>query len=219
MEGFSESTANALKSSNVTFIEIGMHEELFLTADAHHAHDDHDHHHGDFDPHIWFDPLRMVDMAEIITEQLIELSPRHEELYQNNFALLEEQLLQLDQEFSDRLQMKTNKDIVVSHAAYGYWEERYGIRQIAIRGLSSSSEPSQKALIEIVESANKHNIGYVLFEQNTSDNIAKIIQEHIHADILYIHNLEVLTDQDITNDEDYFSIMRKNLETLDQATY
>lgn len=214
MEGFSESTSAALQSTDVTFIEIGLHESLFLqTHDDHHGHD-----HGDFDPHIWFDPLRMQAMAEIIAEQLIDRSPEYASLYQANLNHLIDDLQALDEAFTDVLDSKENKEIVVTHAAYGYWEDRYGIKQIPISGLNASSEPSQKTLVNIVKTAQAHNIQHVLFEQNTSNHVAKVIQQYIGADVLYIHNLEVLTDQDIANGEDYFSLMKQNLETLDQAT-
>nr|WP_307479900.1 zinc ABC transporter substrate-binding protein [Cytobacillus purgationiresistens] len=39
--------------------------------------------------------------------------------------------------------------MIVPHAAFGYWEERYGVKQIAISGLSSEEEPSQKELIRL----------------------------------------------------------------------
>lgn len=213
MEGFSDSTAKALQSTDVRFIEIGAYDALFLE-----NRDEHEHGHGDFDPHIWFDPLRMEAMAEIITEQLINQSPEHETLYEKNLATLADELHEVDQAFTDILNQKTNKEIVVTHAAYGYWEDRYGIKQIPISGLTASHEPAQKELVEIVKTAQAHDIEYVLFEQNTSHRVAEIIQKHMNADVLYIHNLEVLTEQDIEKGEDYFSLMRKNLQVLDEAT-
>lgn len=218
MEGFSESTANALQDMDVRFIEIGHYESLFLDAHDDHEDDHGHHHHGDLDPHIWFDPKRMQKMADIITEQLIQQAPEHEQLYRDNLTALNEQLQALDKAYSDVLATKEHKDIVVTHAAYGYWEDRYGINQIPISGLSASDEPSQKSLVQIVETAKAQDIEYILFEQNASHRVAAIIQNYINADVLYLHNLEVLTEKDIEQGEDYFSLMKKNLKTLDQAT-
>lgn len=39
-----------------------------------------------------------------------------------------------------------NKTFIVSHSAYGYWEEAYGLEQIGISGLSPTDEPSQNKL-------------------------------------------------------------------------
>ncbi|MBU8564849.1 zinc ABC transporter substrate-binding protein [Virgibacillus pantothenticus] len=180
------------------------------------AHDGHSH--GDHDPHIWLDPMRMIELSEIVKDQLIELNPDEKDLYQANFNKLKEQLQSLDHDFQTVLEAKTNKHILVSHAAYGYWEERYGLEQIAINGLSTNNEPSQKELTEIIDQAEKYNLNYIIFEQNTSNRVSKVIQEHIQAKTATIHNLSVLTEKDLENNEDYLSIMKKNLETLDQVT-
>ncbi len=40
--------------------------------------------HTDHDPHIWVDPLRMIDLAEIIKDELTALNPDSADLYQDN---------------------------------------------------------------------------------------------------------------------------------------
>ena len=65
--------------------------------------------------------------------------------------------------------------------------------------------------------ANEKQIKYILFEQNVTPKVAEIIQKEINAEPLYLHNLESLTEKDRQNGEDYFSLMRKNIEALDKA--
>lgn len=216
MEGFAESAAGALKSEDVALIELGKHEELFHTDKD--AHIDDGHHHGDHNPHIWLDPIRMIDMAGIIKGKLVALNPDDKELYIENFNALKKDLLALDKRFRETLQLKDQKEILVSHAAYGYWEERYGIKQLAISGLTSGDEPSQKELTHIIDKAKEDDLNYVIFEQNGSDRVSKIIQEQIGAKALKIHNLSVLTEKDIENNKDYLSLMSHNLEVLEKAT-
>lgn len=218
MEGFAESAADALESQDTKLIELGQHEELFHTEGLHqHEHDD-GHDHGDRDPHIWIDPLRMIEMSQLIKDELIELNPDDEGLYNDNFQALKADLLSLDEKYTKTLDAKTNKQILVSHAAFGYWEERYDIEQLSINGLSSSSEPSQKELTKIIDQAKKYNLKYIIFEQNSSNRVSEIIQTQIGAKALIIHNLAVLTEDDISNKEDYISLMNYNLDILDKAT-
>lgn len=223
MEGFAETAADALKSQEVALIELGANEALFHDAkdgdeEHNHHHQGEDGHHHDHNPHIWLDPLRMIDMAGIIKGKLIELNPDNTEQYNRNFKGLKDDLLELDKKYRDTLNAKENKKVVVSHAAYGYWEERYGLEQIAIRGLSSNDEPSQKELIAIIDQAKDYNLDYILFEQNSSDHVSEIIQEQIGAKSLELHNLAVLTESDLKNGDDYVSLMKENLNVLDQAT-
>ncbi|MEI3611278.1 metal ABC transporter solute-binding protein, Zn/Mn family [Pseudogracilibacillus sp. SO30301A] len=174
--------------------------------------------HEDHDPHIWTDPLRVIKVAEIIKEELIELNPNEEALYNENFDALKSKLTELDERYKNLLDTKENKHIIVSHAAFGYWEERYGIEQIPISGLSSSEEPSQKALTEVIKAAEEYNLDYVLYEQNSKNRLSEIIQDQIGAEAVMIHNLEVRTEEDIENEKDYIELMDDNLKVLDKTT-
>lgn len=217
LEAFASTAAEALKNQDVELLEIGKHEELFLhnEDEHHHEHDGHDH--GDLDPHIWLDPLRMIDIASIIKDELTNIHPEEEALYEENFNNLKAELTTLDGEFKQLIESKANKKILVTHAAFGYWEERYNIEQIAIHGLSTENEPSQKELISIIDTAKEHGLSHIIFEQNVTTRISEVIKEEIDAEPLTIHNLSVRTDEDISEERDYLSIMRDNLKVLDQA--
>ncbi|MFP7169799.1 zinc ABC transporter substrate-binding protein [Terribacillus sp. FSL K6-0262] len=181
------------------------------------AEEAHHHDHGSIDPHYWLDPERAKQMAENMKNTLVELDPDNETTYEDNYKAVAEELDELDQKFQQAVEGKENKKIIVSHAAYGYWEDRYGIEQIAITGLSPTNEPSQQELEEIIHTAEDNKLNYVLFEQNISPKVATIVQDEIGADVLRIHNLETITEDEIDAGEDYFSLMNKNIETLEQA--
>lgn len=59
---------------------------------------------------------------------------------------------------------------------------------------------------------------YVLYEQNSTNNISEVIQSEIEAEAEMIHNMEVRTEKDINDGDDYISLMRKNLEVLEKVT-
>ncbi|MGD6844404.1 metal ABC transporter solute-binding protein, Zn/Mn family [Bacillus infantis] len=181
-----------------------------------HSHED-GHHHGDHDPHVWLDPSKAITLAENIKNSMAELKPEAKEQFEDNFNVLKEQLTSLDAEFKQTIAESNTKYILVSHAAYGYWQERYGLEQIAIAGLSPTQEPSQQQLARIIEESREHELNYILFEQNVESRVAKVIQDEIGAESLTLHNLEAVTEEDVKNKEDYFSIMERNLETLETA--
>ncbi|MEY8560690.1 zinc ABC transporter substrate-binding protein [Jeotgalicoccus halotolerans] len=173
--------------------------------------------HDSFDPHIWIDPLKMIETAEILKDELIKLNEDEETLYQENYEKLVKELTALDEEFSDVLSSKKNAKIIVPHAAFGYWQ-RYGVKQIPVSGYSMSDEPSQQQLSELLKTAEDNDLKYVLFEQNSPGRISEVIQEEIGAEAEYIHNMEVRTEADIENQEDYISLMKRNLGVLDKVT-
>lgn len=221
LEAFASTAAEALKDQDVKLIEIGEHEDLFLHNNDEHGHeeddDHHGHDHGDIDPHIWLDPLRMIDIANIIKDELVKTHPEEIELYNENLANLEAELTKLDNAFQQLTESKTNKKLLVTHAAFGYWEDRYNIEQIAIHGLSTENEPSQKELISIIDTANEHGLKHIIFEQNVTTRVSEVIKEEIRAEPLTIHNLSVRTDEDISEQRDYLSIMMDNLDVLNKA--
>ncbi|MYL50937.1 adhesin [Halobacillus litoralis] len=184
-------------------------------ANAEDSHEGHDH--GEMDPHVWLDPVRAAQMAEGIKSQLIKMNPEQKDLYEENYKELQAQLMDLDQEFHDRVESKSKSKVIVSHAAYGYWEEAYGIEQIAVSGLSPTNEPSQKDLENIVQVAESNNLEYVVFEQNITPKVSEVIQNEIGAEALRFHNLSVLTEDNVDNDENYFTLMEQNLDVLTKA--
>jgi zinc transport system substrate-binding protein len=240
-ESFTEKVKESLNSEDVAFINAGEgidylegHEEEAAHDETEHAgeeaahdetehaddeaaHDESAHDHGDQDPHVWIDPVHSITLAENIKDALIELNPEGKQTFEDNFQTLKTQLEDLDQSFNEVISSAEKKEILVSHAAYGYWENRYGIEQISVLGLSPTEEPSQKELQTIIETAKEHEINYIIFETNVTSNVTDIVQAEIGAEALTLSNLESITEEDAKNNEDYFSIMERNLETLKTA--
>ncbi|WP_431800559.1 metal ABC transporter solute-binding protein, Zn/Mn family [Halobacillus andaensis] len=243
LETYAEKISNSIESEDVEIVEAASGIDLSPGSHGHSEEEDHEedehsdheheneehseeeeahqegdgHNHGEEDPHIWLDPVRSVQISENIKNKLIELQPKSEEQFEENFNELKTELEALDQDFHEQVEEQEKKEIIVSHSAYGYWEEAYGIEQIAVSGLSPSNEPSQKDLERIVATAEEHEINHVLFEQNITPKVSEVVQNEIGAEALRVHNLSVLTEEDIENGEDYFSLMEQNLEVLNKA--
>lgn len=177
----------------------------------------HDHSHGDIDPHVWLDPLYSKELAESIKDALVEQMPEQKEQFEQNYEELVQELDKLHNDFEQSVQNAKHKEFIVSHAAYGYWEERYGLDQISVSGLNSSSEPTQKELQKIIAEAKEHDLKYVFFEQNVSSRLTEILQKEIGAEPLMLHNLSVLTEENITENQTYFTLMEDNLASLKKA--
>ena len=223
-EAFGDKLNQTLKDGHVKIVKaaegikpLEAHEESEHSSKEEHAHEQEGHSHGDVDPHVWLDPIRAITIAENIKNALVEVLPDKRSVFENNFAQLKTELEQLDQTFQTTIQHSKTDVILVSHAAYGYWEDRYQLKQIPITGLSPTDEPSQKQLVGIIEKAKKYHLKYILFEQNVSPKVAKVIQQEIGAQTLTLHNLESVTKEEMRNNEDYFSLMKRNLETLKKA--
>ncbi|MCP2035294.1 zinc transport system substrate-binding protein [Planomicrobium sp. HSC-17F08] len=229
LEGFIDSAKKTLSDENVQFIAAAdaiTDEELEAASHGEHAGEDehaheeegHEgHNHGSTDPHVWMSPVLSQTLAESIKDSLIEADPDGSGMYESNYAELIVELETLDRSFSELAERVENDTFFVSHSAFGYIAEPYGFEQVAIAGLNSQDEPSQKELTQIVDQAKEKNINYIIFEQNVSSNLTEVIQKEVGAEALQMHNLGVLTQEDIDNEETYFILMEKNLQTLEKA--
>lgn len=235
LEGFVENAKKTLADEEVNMIatvdaisdeqlEEAAHEEDEATStDSHdhehesesledHSHEGHDH--GDIDPHVWMSPKISQSLALSIKDSLVEISPGQQETFEKNYEKLVSELQQLDADFEEMAHNAPNKTFFVSHSAFGYIANTYGLEQLAVAGLNSQDEPSQKELTKLIDLAEEKNIEYILFEQNVSSKLTEVIQKEIGAESLVLHNLGVLSKEDIQNKETYFTLMNKNLETL-----
>lgn len=180
-------------------------------------HGEEDHGHGTFDPHVWLDPNLAKQQAEMIKDALVEIDPDNAETYEANFTELAGQFDELDQKLRDVTANAERKEIVVSHAAFGYLTHQYGLEQIAVSGLSPSDEPSQKELQAIVEFAKEHNVNYIMFETLVSSKVADAVKNEVGAEALTLNPLENLTKEEMERGEDYFSIMEQNIQNIEKA--
>lgn len=245
LEGFVENAKKTLANEDVTMVATAdnvsdeklavstghVHAEEEHGADAHddhdhaateeeHDHDEHghdEHEHGDIDPHVWLSPTISQDLALAIKNTLVEKMPAQESTFNKNYEALVKELQDLDNDFKAMTDKAQNKTFFVSHAAFGYIAGQYGLTQVPIAGLNSQNEPSQKELTKIVDKANELHIHYILFEQNVSSKLAEVIQKEVGAESLVLHNLSVLTADDEKNNETYFTLMEKNIQTLEKA--
>jgi zinc transport system substrate-binding protein len=162
----------------------------------------------DVDPHVWLDPLRYAEMSDRIGRAL----GRPEQA-----AKFRAQLESLDRKYEAALSQCTRREIVTSHAAFGYLAERYRLEQIAITGLSPEAEPTPRKLEDVVEEVRRHGATTVFFETLVSPRLAETVARETGASTAVLNPLEGLTEEELARGEDYFSLMHANLKTLRQA--
>ncbi|HEX2504759.1 MAG TPA: zinc ABC transporter substrate-binding protein [Gaiellaceae bacterium] len=157
------------------------------------------------DPHAWLDPLRFATMAERIGAALDR---------EQAAARLAERLRALDAELARGLADCRRREIVTSHAAFGYLAERYGLEQIAISGLAPEAEPAAGDLEELVEAVRRTGGTTVFVEPLVNPRLAETVAREAGVEVATLNPLEGLTEQELETGADYFSVMRENLAAL-----
>jgi zinc transport system substrate-binding protein len=166
------------------------------------------------DPHIWLDPTRLAKVATAVGEQLAATQPSHADEFRARARDLTNRLNALDAELKAGLQNCRQHEFVTSHAAFGYFARRYGLVQIAIAGLSPEQEPTPARIQEIQREVETYGITTVFFETLVSPDLAETIARDTGATTAVLDPIEGVKDP---ARDDYFSVMRANLEALRKA--
>ena len=144
----------------ISFMEVdGINKLKFREENIFESHDDHDDHdeedhdsyaghaHGEFDAHIWLDPMNAKEMIHEIAHELSHLDPSNKDKYNKN---AESTLLDID-ELINNIDQSINKDaqFVVFHDAYQYFENRFGITSAGALTLNTDALPGARQILDI----------------------------------------------------------------------
>jgi zinc transport system substrate-binding protein len=166
------------------------------------------------DPHIWQSPPLVKQIADKITNALIQIDPANASYYQSNAEALKSKLDDLDTRYKQGLSNCAEKNIITSHAAFGYLATAYGLNQVSIAGLSPDAEPSPQQLADIVKFAKANNVKYIFFESLVSPKLSDTIATEVGAKTLVLNPIEGLTNDEIAQGKTYFTEMQNNLTNL-----
>lgn len=219
METWIDKVTKSSDNKNLELVEASKGVKLLKGEEDEDAKEEkeHEHEHGACDPHVWLSPENAKKEMENIKNAFVKADPKNKDYYENNYNENAKKLDELDKKFKDELAKTKKKDIVVAHQAFGYICNAYGLNQVAIEGLSPDSEPDAAKMAEIAKFAKDNKVKYIFFEELVSPKVAETIAKEVGAKTEVLNPIEGLTDKQLKDGEDYFSIMNKNLEVLLKA--
>ena len=139
-----------------------------------HGHDDHDGHaHGEFDPHIWLDPINAKAMLNEMAEHLIENDPKNEAKYKSNLA---KALKEIDKLTIDVMtDLSSSVSSIVFHDAYQYFEERFNVKVLGAFTVNTDVMPGAEQLAEIREIIEHDKVACVFSEPQFNPDIINAV--------------------------------------------
>jgi zinc transport system substrate-binding protein len=158
------------------------------------------------DPHVWLDPILFERVAKRIGTALDRPAT----------ALLAD-LRSLDAEYRQGLRTCKRREIVTSHAAFGYLASRYGLEQISITGLAPEAEPTPRQLAHVIQVVQRTHATTVFFETLVSPRLADTVAREVGAHTAVLDPIEGLTATEQKRGDDYLTLMRRNLGALRKA--
>lgn len=122
------------------------------------------------DPHAWQDPRNVIVYADNIARALAAIDPAHSEAYRQRLHHYKAELEALDREVRSELQAipAEKRRVITSHDAFVYYGRAYGVSFLAPEGISTDSEPSARAIADLIRQIRRDGIR-ALFIENISD--------------------------------------------------
>ncbi len=158
--------------------------------------DDGDTNHGLADPHVWLDPTQMYTLVENIAASLTARDPGSTDYYRARADSVITQLHALDTELKSMLAPFVGRSLFVYHPSFGYFANRYGLRQVAIE--RHGKEASAKQLAKLIVQAKADRVRLLISQPQFSHGQAEVVAREIGADVTIVNPLS----------GEYFSMMR-----------
>lgn len=216
MEGWVDDTLESIDTSKTTVCKASDGIELRTAAEEDESADEHEHA-GEHDPHVWLSPKNAKAELKNIEQALIKADPDNKSDYQANYKKYAKKFDELDAQYKEALSQVKGHSIVVSHEAYGYLCDEFGLTQMPITGMDAEGEPDAKTMAQIVQFIKDNNVKTVFGEDLVSQKVAKTIADETGAECVQLNPVEGLTDKQLEAGEDYLSVMQDNLKKLVKA--
>ena len=169
---------------------------------------------GITDPHLWLDPVKAIQMMENAAKTLTQIDQEHASQYAENLQKASLAFGALDLKAKAALEHLSNRYLVTSHAAFGYFANRYNLTQVALNGISPEDSPSPKEVEEVIATIRAYDVKTIYGEEMVSDSILSSIKEATGADMKELYTIESRPEE---GELDYIAMFESNIMTIQEG--
>lgn len=159
------------------------------------------------DPHVWLNLYNAQMQSEAIYKAFSTADSVNSQKYLERLTDYSAKIDELENEYENA--GLSGKKIFVTHGAYGYLCEEFGMEQIALEGISGDSDPSPAQMGKIVDQIKAEGANCIFYDPLEGDKMANAVANEAGAEALPLYTFE--GDSEI---RDYVTIMQLNLEQL-----
>ena len=167
---------------------------------------------------LWLDPSNFLMMAQNIKTGFGEYIDSYylNNKIEENYEELKIEASNLDAKFKETVSNGNSKIIVASSNLFKYLE-KYGI---TVYSLDESNTDVNAIYRQVLNLANEGSIKYVFTIANEKSNstVQKLL-DNTDLEAVEWHTLSILTEEERSENEDYFTLMNSNLELLNNELY
>ena len=161
--------------------------ELADCCDRMMEHDAKLHHEDRHDPHIWTDPLLCQEIARQMLQALKQYFPDASDLFERNYQVLHETLGQSHRELTELTIPFKQRAFVISHPAWGYFAERYGLVQVPME--HEGKEIGVRKTLELITLMQHEQIKTVFVQKNIQSSSVQALAAELDIEIIELDPL------------------------------
>ncbi|MGM0427286.1 MAG: metal ABC transporter solute-binding protein, Zn/Mn family [Thermodesulfobacteriota bacterium] len=141
------------------------------------------------DPHIWLSPPLVKRIARTMTEALIQVDPDCKKQYQQNLKAFIRELDRLDQRIQKILDInsRSRSEILVFHPSWGYFLDRYGLKQVSIE--IEGKSPSAMEMVKLTRHVRRLGVNRIFVQPQFSKRSAEAMARQIGAKVVIVDPL------------------------------
>lgn len=217
-EGYLERLRGTFSKSGVRIVTGGDVVSPIEGSCQDHDHSGHDHHHHgeNWDPHWWHSVSNTQAVARRIRDVLSEVDPDGRALYEKNALDLDRRLTDLAKWI--RLQIaslpKSQRILVTSHDALGYFAKDHGFTILPVQGISTSDQPSSQKIRALIELVKARRVKAIFAENIENPKVLEQITAETGAKAGGVIYADGLGNGDA---DTYEKMMRHNTTTIVEA--
>ena len=163
-----------------------------------------------------------MTVCEVLAEEIGAIDTENADAYMTNANAYIEKLSALDQAYKDAV-TEAEKDTLVfaDRFPFLYLMDDYGIKYYAaFHGCSAETEASFETVMFLAEKVDELDIDQLLIIDNGLVELAETVNSSTDkqdCDVLTLHSMQSVSQQDIDAGATYYNYMEGNLEVIKQA--
>ncbi len=177
-------------------------------------HEESEHHHGMYDPHIWLSPKNAIIIAEVTRDALVEAKPSKKDYFINRCKTYVNSLNELDRWVMSETQLFSHKEFIAFHPAWGYLAKDYGLKQIAAIEESPGKEITPEKLSSLIKQIKSHNLNAIFSEPQFNPKTVEILASEANIKVLVLDPIGSPESSDRNN---YINLIKTNVEVMRKA--
>ncbi|MGB9154297.1 MAG: metal ABC transporter substrate-binding protein [Alphaproteobacteria bacterium] len=137
------------------------------------------------DPHAWQDVSNARIYVQNITDALCAAMPEKATIFRERSKAYDAELAQLDSWVRTELAVvpASQRKIITSHDAFGYFGAAYGVTFIAPQGISTEVEPTATQVAKLIEQMKAEKVRRVFIETMGSPRLVTQLAKDAGADV------------------------------------